>query len=53
MRVARKLQQEFGQGVARMLQKHPGWARRLQKQPQATQERAQVAAKLKEMQAAA
>ena len=51
--MARKLQQEFGQGVARMLQKHPGWAKRLQEQPQATQERAQVAAELQEMQEAA
>ena len=28
LRVARKPQQEFGLGAAKMLQGHPGWARR-------------------------
>ena len=43
LRVAWKLQQEFGQGAARMPQECPGWARRLQEWPQATQEWAQAA----------
>ena len=42
-RAPRKLLQEFGQGAARTPQEHPGRPWRLQEQPQATQEREQVA----------
>ena len=35
LRVARKPQQEFGQGAAGMQQECPGWAKRLQEWPQA------------------
>ena len=48
LRVAKKLQQEFGKKVARIPQEHPGWARRPQERPQATQEWAQAAAELQE-----
>ena len=37
-RVARKLQQEFGQGAARTPQERPGRARRPSERPQVTQE---------------
>ena len=38
LRVAKKPQQEYGQGVAGMPQECPGWAKRLQEWPQARQE---------------
>ena len=50
LRVAKKLQQEYGQGVAGMLQEHQGCAMRPQEHPQVRQERARV---LQEMRAVA
>ena len=53
LRVARKPQQEFGQGVAGMPQECPGRARRLQERPQVRQEWAPVAVEPQEMWAVA
>ena len=47
-RVAKKPQQEYGQGVAGMPQEHPGWAKRPQERPQARQKWARVAVMLQE-----
>ena len=52
-RVARRPQQEFGQGVARMLQEQPGWVKRPLEQPQATQKWAWVAVEPQEKSQAA
>ena len=38
LKVARKLQQEYGQGVAGTPQEYPGQAKRLQERPQVKQE---------------
>ena len=37
LRVAKKLQQEYGQGVAGMLQEYLGWVKRPKERPQAIQ----------------
>ena len=47
--MAKKPQQEYRKGAAGMLQEHQGWVKRPQEQPQARQERAQVAIKPQEM----
>ena len=52
-RAAKKLQQEYGQGVAGMQQEYQGWVKRLQERPQARQEKPQVAREPQEMWAVA